>query len=140
MYRIRVFNKDGTLGGFFSENGIVKDPSAAKVYSKDYEYKEDISRAFKLSGGIYYPQLTYGLSSLVVSEEQAANYDNFKNTFTGTVKSHSVDINKTTPVLPPYEDLPSRGEEQQSIPFSYFEYNGGNLDEAQEIDIDGGVA
>jgi hypothetical protein len=123
MYRIRVFNQDGTLGGFYSEKGIVSSPDLAKTYSTDSEYQKDLTAAFFASGGL-------------------TRYDSFVSPI-ASPKTISYDINRQKSYLPPFEDKPSRSQLDEPIfvpSIADIDINGGDLSQDQDLDIDGGGA
>ena len=143
MYRIRVFNEDGTLGGFYSDDGIVSDPSLAKTYPYQDVMKEDLVKAFNKGGGIKYPLINYGITSTSLANDEKENFDSFASAEISNPKSTDLDINRMPSFLPPFEDKPTRGGPDEGVvtlPIAYFDYDGGNLDQQQENDIDGGGA
>lgn len=143
MYRIRVFNEDGTLGSFYSDDGLVSDPTAAKTYSNEKDLKEDLLRAFNQSGGIKYPSVSYGISSLSLANDEKEKYDSFQAVSISNPKISTLDINLMPSFLPPFEDKPTRGGPDEGVvtlPIASFDYDGGFLDQEQENDINGGGA
>ena len=142
MYRIRVFNQDGTLGGFYSEKGIVSSPELAKTYSTDSEYQKDLTPAFFASGGLKFPTVNYGVSSVPLADAEKTRYDSFVSPI-ASPKTTSYDINRQKSYLPPFEDKPSRSQLDEPIfvpSIADIDINGGDLSQNQDLDIDGGGA
>jgi len=142
MYRIRVLNQDGTLGGFFSEKGITKDVTLAKKYESSLSIQADLVRAFNISGRYYQPQLSYGLDTQQAADEDASRVS---QSILGISVVTPVEIVSQllprVPVLPPYEDLPSRTNEAFVAPYFVInDIDGGYLMDTQQIDLDGGDA
>lgn len=142
MYRIRVLNQDGTLGGFFSEKGITEDVTLANKYSSSLAIQGDLVRAFNLSGRFYQPHLNYGIDTQEAANEEALRV---RNSIRGISVVKPVEIVSQllprVPVLPPYEDLPSRTNEAFAAPYFVInDIDGGYLIDTQQLDLDGGDA
>ena len=147
MYRIRVLNSDGTLGGFFSDTGIVSDPTASNTYSEyDGRLKYDISNAFSISGGVRQPVVNYGIDTLTKANDEKKNFDKHQLKLVLTSDKTVKDIAASDSMkryLPPFEDKASQGLEEggQTIAqIGYFEIDGGYLQDQQDLDIDGGYS
>ena len=147
MYRIRVLNSDGTLGGFFSDIGMVSDPTLANVYDGyDERLKYDISKAFVISGALKQPIVNYGINTLTKANDEKKNFDKHQLKLVLTSDKTIKDIDATDSMkryLPPFEDKASRGLEDGSqtiAQIGYFEIDGGYLQDQQDLDIDGGYS
>ena len=143
MYRIRVISSDGTLGGFFTGNGISKSVSDAKKYSSSLDMQTDLVRAYYVSGGLNQPYVNYNVDTQGLADEEKSKYDAsilIKNSFVG--REIVSDLGTKKPVKPPFQDKPSETDlGQPGLPESIIiDVDGGYLSQAQIIDIDPGGA
>ena len=142
MYRIRVINKDKTLGGFLYKDGTTDDPSLAETYSSDLDLKEPIKRAYNISGAMYQPVVNYNISTIELANSEKQSYDASivkQNSLVGKQITEKVGVRQ--PKLPPFEDKPTRtdgGITATTRPPS--DIDGGYLSQEQEIDLNGGSA
>jgi len=136
MYRIRTYNSDGTLGDFWSDEGLVSNPALAKTYSTTHEAQEDIDRSYKNLGLNFFPKLNYNVSTEALAEQEKTNEDYTQyNASPMSVNQFSV----TTQPLPPFEDKPSRSI-TVSTAIEVLDFDGGSALSSQDLDVDGGSA
>lgn len=143
MYRIRVLNSDGTLGGFYSDKGITDDVSLAKTYLSDLDLKDDLVVAYNASGKVHYPTVNYGIDTEQLSQTEKTQFDSSilaANTY--AAKTILDQLEPKSGILPPFEDKPSRTFDGQPSPslIGIIDIDGGFLTQDQEIDLDGGGA
>lgn len=140
MYRIRVFNADGTLGGFWTDTGPIADPASAKQFGDRRELSEDLFRAYQYGGSIYPPKVNFDISTIELADTEANNenkvFDYIESTnSTIEQRSDSASLDQ----LPPFEDRPSRSSSITPVT-DIVDFNGGSAVSEQDLDIDGGPA
>jgi len=143
MYRIRTVNKDGTLGGFYSDSGIVKDVSLAKTYTSNLTIQADLERAYNMSGRYFQPVVNYGVETQAEADLEKSRTDrsiNIMLSLEGKILSGLLGM--PTPALPPFEDKPSANNlGAMSTPEIIInDIDGGFLNQFQIEDLDGGGA
>lgn len=134
MYRIRTYNSDGTLGGFWSDSGLVDDPAQATTYQSIHEAKDDLVKVHNYLGLGIFPKLNYGISTTALAQQEAQSENQ------SIVPASPMSVNQflvTTQPLPPFEDKPSRSFTVLPSPET-LDFDGGSALSSQELDVDAG--
>ena len=134
MYRIRTYNSDGTLGGFWSNNGLVDDPAQAKTYQSIHEAQDDLVKVHNYLGLSIFPKLNYDISTTGLAQQEAESENK------STVSVAPMSVNQflvTTQPLPPFEDKPSRSFTVLPSP-EVLDFDGGSALSSQDLDVDAG--